>query len=32
MVRKGFITVGYYYNLEKFTLHKFTERISGIPL
>lgn len=32
MVREGFIIVGYYYNLEKSTLHKFTERISGVLL
>ena len=32
MVREGFTIVGFYYNLEKSTLQKFTERISGTLL
>jgi hypothetical protein len=32
MVSEGFTIVGYYYNLEKSTLRKFTERISGTLL
>ncbi|HET7283470.1 MAG TPA: hypothetical protein VFI70_02195, partial [Nitrososphaeraceae archaeon] len=32
MVREGFTILGYYYNLKKSTLYKFTERISGTLL